>query len=240
MINLALVGKNIQHSRSPDLYRGLIGYEIKYNLLDFSEASQIPSAKDLLSTYNGVSITSPYKKHFIPEIELTKQAALVGAINCLKITNGIIVGENTDFLAIVDILENWIEEFKQLKIIILGDGVMSNVTQHALHKCSITNYQILSRKMSNHFDRLNISEIFEKRFSGEGQRIVINTCSRNFIFNGQINKKTIFWDYNYNFERHSLSLASKTQQYVDGIKMLELQARYALAFWSIKTFDLNN
>lgn len=236
MIKLALIGKNIQHSKSPDLYRGILGNEIQYNLLDFANAAEIPSAKELLTIYDGVSITSPYKKHFLPEIKLTSRAALVGAINCLRLKDGIISGENTDFLAIVDILKNWIQLYKQLNVVILGDGVMSNVTQHALNECSITNFKIFSRKTINHFDQLNISEIFETQFPASGQRIVINSCSRDFIFKGQIDKKTIFWDYNYNFEQHLQPLSSKTQQYVDGLKMLELQALHALVFWSIKAF----
>jgi shikimate dehydrogenase len=132
-------------------------------------------------------------------------------------------------------LENWLQKYKQLNIIILGDGVMSNVTQQALEKCNIVNFKIFSRKMFNHFDQLNISEIFKTQHPTEGQKIVINTCSRNFIFKGDIDNKTIFWDYNYNFEEHSRSLSLKTQQYIDGLEMLELQARYALAFWSIKS-----
>ncbi|MDD4975845.1 MAG: hypothetical protein PHY93_15925 [Bacteriovorax sp.] len=235
MIKLALVGKNIQHSRSPDIYQGILGNEVEYGLLDFADATEIPSAKELLSIYDGVSITSPYKKHFLPDIELTSCASLVGAVNCLRLRNGIITGENTDFLAVVNILENWIQEYKQLNIIILGDGVMSTVTQQALNKCRVTSFKVFSRKTSNYFDQLNIPKIFETQFPTARQRIVINTCSRDFIFKGCLDKQTIFWDFNYNFEDHLSSLPAMIQQYIDGLEMLELQAQYALAFWSIKS-----
>lgn len=240
MIKLALVGKNIQHSKSPEIYRKILGNKIQYDLLDFGDFSQIPSAQELLSLYNGVSITSPYKKHFLSEVELTAQASQLGAINCLRRDKEIITGENTDFYAIADILNNWIQEYKQLNIILLGDGVMSEVTRYTLGECGHNIFKVFSRKLTNHFNQLNISEIFETQFPSTGQRIVINTCSRDFIFNGQIDKKTIFWDYNYNFPQHEMALSSKAQSYVDGSKMLELQARHALSFWSIKAFDLNN
>lgn len=240
MIKLALIGKNIQHSKSPDIYRKLLGNEIQYDLLDFLTATDIPSVKELLGKYNGVSITSPYKKHFLGECELTIKATEIDSINCLGVVNGIITGENTDYLAIMDTILDWIQMYKKLNVVILGDGVMSNVTQLALSKCSNISFKVFSRKISKQFDQLNIMEIFNTQFEESGQQIVINTCSRDFIFNGQIDKKTIFWDYNYKFHQHSLPLSSKTQQYIDGYKMLELQARYALAFWSIKPFDLNN
>lgn len=240
MIKLALVGKTIQHSRSPEIYRNLLGEEIQYDLLDYKEAKDIPQALELLKEYNGISITSPYKKHFLSQIQLTKEASLLGSINCLKFDKGIITGENTDFLAILEILRMWKEKYKKINVIILGDGVMSNVAQSALERLGSIPYKVLSRKLTKHFDQLNTVLFFEKEFSHEGQKIIINTCSRDFIFKGQMDEKSIFWDFNYDFKPHSNSLPSQIHQYIDGIKMLELQARYALTFWSIKAFDLNN
>ena len=235
MIKLALVGKNIQHSKSPEIYRNILGVEIKYDLLDFSNPIDIPTANELLLKYDVVSITSPYKNHFIDECVLTEQAKRLAAINCLKKSEGSIIGENTDYIAICEIIMGWISLYGSLNIIILGNGVMANVTKVVLDKFTNVSYKVLSRKTSNHFDQLNIPEIFETQFSKNGQKIIINACARDYIFNGIIDKNTIFWDYNYNFKQHFLLLSSQTREYVDGTKMLELQARHALAFWSIKS-----
>ena len=235
MIKLALVGSKIQHSQSPDLYRNLLKLEVQYDLLDFESSLEIPPAKELLLKYNGISITSPYKKHFISQVHLTKELQTIGAINCLYLKNGIVWAENTDYLAILDILSDYLVEFKKLNVIILGDGAMSNVTQYALSKLRIPTFKVFSRKNTKHFDQLNINEIFKNQFPESGKKLVINTCSRDFVFNGYLDNQTTFWDYNYNFLPHSETIGDQAEQYIDGLKMLELQAQHALAFWSIKT-----
>jgi shikimate dehydrogenase len=233
MIKLALIGKNIQHSKSPEIYQELMSKKIQYDLLDFQKSSDIPSAAELLLKYDGISITSPYKKHFLSEITLTNEVNLLGAINCLRIKNGVIAGENTDYLAIIEIVNEWIKIHKHLNIIILGDGVMSNVTQLALRKSNAQSFKVYSRKTTNNFDQLNVMEIFQTEFSTAGQNIIINTCSREYVFKGILDEKTIFWDYNYNLDQHSQYFSSKNSNYIDGLSLLKLQAHYALAFWSI-------
>jgi shikimate dehydrogenase len=234
MIKLGLVGKNIQHSKSPEIYRRLINGPLEYDLLDYSSDDDIPSATKLLSLYRGISITSPYKKHFLNEVKLTEQAKILGAINCLKFENGNIIGENTDYMAIVDILKNWQTQFQQLNVVILGDGVMSKITQIALDNLKIE-YRVLSRKLIDSFDQINLEEYFIKNFDDSSQSLIINTCAREYVYRGKVSKNSIFWDYNYNFTPHLSALPLQLKQYSDGYEMLELQARYALVFWSINT-----
>ncbi len=234
MIKLALVGKNIQHSKSPEIYHRLINGPLDYDLLDYSSNLDIPSAAELLSLFRGVSITSPYKKHFLSEVVLTEQAKMLGAINCLKIENGNVVGENTDYMAIVEILKNWNIQFQELNVVILGDGVMSKITATALENLKIE-YRILSRKLFDDFDQIDLEKYFTNHFSKTCQSLVINTCAREYVFRGRISKNSIFWDYNYNFHPHLSTLPIRVKQYCDGYEMLELQARHALLFWSINT-----
>jgi shikimate dehydrogenase len=235
MIRLALVGKNIHHSKSPQVYKELLGPWLHYDLLDFADSKDIPSALELLSVYQGVSITSPYKKHFLPEIQLSETASLLGAVNCLGIKNGIVGGENTDYFAIETILHEWILKYGRMNIVLLGDGVMSKVSQFVLNQIPEIDYRVYSRKKTEQFDQLNLIDIFSKQFEMSAQQLVINTCSREYLFRGPIDKKTLFWDYNYNynFNEHKLSLTPKTQEYFDGLKMLELQAQHALKFWGL-------
>ena len=228
MNKLALVGKNISHSRSPEMYRKLISSSIIYDLLDYQSAVEIPKARDLLKKYDGINITSPYKKQFLNEVQLTESAKKTGAINCLKKENGKIIGENTDYLAIVDILKKMQEVYQELEIIILGDGVMSFVTQMALESLSMS-YAIFSRKLTNDFDQLNLIDHFKEK---NHRPFVINTCSRDYVFSGKLPKESIFWDFNYNFEVHSVLISPKVHKYLDGLEMLERQAFYAVAFWS--------
>lgn len=233
MIKLALIGKDIQHSRSPEIYKKLLSSEIQYDLLDYPRSALIPGAAELLDIYDGISITSPYKKHFIDQVELTSNATSLGAINCLKKNASGIYGENTDFLALLDILQKHQETSTNLNVILLGDGVMSKVAQHVFLKLQIE-WKMYSRKTTEHLNHLNTNQIFHTEFVKPGRKIIVNTCAREFVFRGNLDKDTLFWDFNYNFKPHSDFLSSQCN-YVDGMEMLRLQAEHALAFWSIKS-----
>lgn len=228
MNKFALIGKNIAHSKSPEMYRKLISPTVKYDLLDYKTSDEIPSAKELLSKYDGINITSPYKKHFIKEVELTKVAQQVGAINCLKRSGDLIIGENTDYFAVIDTLEALIKKYQILEVVILGDGVMSKVARVALENLGVTS-QTLSRKLSKSFDQLNINDYFHLN---KQVPLVINTCAREYVFKGMLPKNSIFWDFNYDFPLHSQYISPRVQYYFDGLEMLERQAIYAVSFWS--------
>lgn len=229
MNKFALIGKDISHSRSPEMYRKLISPNVQYDLLDYKSEDEIPSATQLLNIYDGINITSPYKKHFLNQVELTKAAQEIGAINCLKKDkSGKIIGENTDYLAILDILKQMQKDSGEIEVIILGDGVMANVAKIALKNLGLI-CKVLSRKQTKDFNQLNLIDHFQ---SPTALPVVINTCAREFIFNGIIPNRALFWDFNYNFSQHSSQIPGKVHKYVDGLEMLEQQAFYAVAFWS--------
>ncbi len=239
MIRLALIGKSIQHSKSPEIYKRLFKTEVEYELLDYNQESLIPTAKELSLRFRGINITSPYKKYFINQVKLTPNAELVGAINCLSFKNNLIVGENTDFLAIIEILKKKIKNYGKLSVLVLGDGVMAQLTLIALKTLKVEFRQI-SRKTSDNFDQINLDEAFENLFNNLNQKLVINTCSRDFIFKGIIDNKTCFWDYNYDFAPHQNYLGNLCLNFEDGLELLELQAHFAIAFWSDSIGELNN
>ena len=225
MDKYGLVGKNISHSRSPEIYKNLL-VNIEYDLLDYSNEKDIPSASELLSQYKGINITSPYKEHFLNEVKLTPIADKLKAINCLTSKNNEMWGENTDYLAVLEILKRMKQHYPDLFVTILGDGVMSRVTILALTELRMP-WEIFSRKKVDCFSRLNLSAVKPNSTS-----LIINTCSRDFIFAGELNPNSIFWDYNYNFEMHSKLIPPMVTEYIDGAEMLKLQAQYAVAFWS--------
>lgn len=228
MIRLALIGKNIKHSLSPSIYKRIFGERLAYDLLDFQDEKDIPAVEALFKVYAGINITSPYKKHFLNDIELTANAAALGAVNVLKKTEGKIIGENTDYLAILDLLGRYQKVYGPLSVALLGDGVMASVTEVALKKLNIkyTNY---SRKKTADFNQLNLETALP--LVKEETLLVINTCAREFVFKGKLPKQSLFWDYNYDFPPHK-HLSDEILLYTDGKEMLELQAEYAVAFWS--------
>ena len=210
MIRLALLGKNIAHSKSQEVYEKLLGKKIHYELLDCASKEEIPPLREIFENYklDGLSITAPYKKVFSQNPVNTVSKTLQMA--------------NTDYIAVKELLINLPHE----KIIILGDGVMSDVTANILDELNIQ-YEILSRKKTKDFYKLDFSR-YGHNF------LLINACSREYNFSSEnIAQCNLFWDYNYEHEHNRQFVASLGVKYIDGSSLLELQAKHALKFWNL-------
>ncbi len=223
MISLALIGKNISHSRSPEIYRELLNQEIEYRLFDCEFENQIPTLDFIFEKYQGLSITSPYKKYFLNKVSVLPGFQELNAINAIRKTGSIFEAINTDYLAIQKILN----DFKPKKVILLGDGSMSSITQKILNKMG-TDFKIISRKRNGPFEGINLSKEF---YSETNEVLIINSCSRDFVFNGYLPENSIFWDFNYDFFPHLSFFSTKKVKYIDGLGLLKLQAKFALEFF---------
>lgn len=228
-MKLGLLGYPITHSLSPKLYQTFLPDELEsYKLFSYSNSSDVPPLSFFISRLDGLNITAPYKKHFIKQIEIhLPLVKTIGAVNCLAFPDdGRVIGTNTDVLAVLEILKNYLSSYPSLKIILLGDGVMSLVTKLVAEDLKISLSQF-SRKSHPDLSRLDIASLNQNGI----QTLVINSCSREFVFHGPLSGNEIFWDYNYSFLPHQNSLPSQAKSYQDGQEMLNLQAKAAIKFW---------
>lgn len=221
-VHLALVGKNIKHSQSQNIYERLLGKSISYDLLDFESEDKIDSAKNLLGKYDGFSITAPYKVHFLSE---TKVACdYKKAVNTVYKDESIICSTNTDLLGCEKILN----DLGASNILILGDGAMAKMIEYLATKLSIS-IKVISRK-NGLLDKLDqYIENLPK------DSLVINSCSRSYDFRFSATSSLIVWDLNYNADSASWFSQFSNIQYFDGIGLLELQAKYALRHWNLES-----
>jgi hypothetical protein len=133
-------------------------------------------------------------------------------------------------LAVQEILCSLSLNHPSLELLILGSGVMGQLTLLAARNLKL-NCQVIDRQLGL------TSESDLRPFYRPGKfNIVINACSRDFVFKGAINRDTLFWDYNYNFIPHQSTLPLKVSTYLDGQELLELQAQKAAAFWSLSKY----
>lgn len=224
MIKLALIGKNIRHSKSQEIYESLLEKKIDYTLLDYEELSIIPKLASLLQNFHGISITSPYKKSFSDQVHISESP--FKSVNTLKMNGSKIYATNTDYLACEEILKDFILKRKITEIHILGDGSMSEIVQKILESYNFS-YHIYSRKIGN------LEDIKLDNKARKNPQLVINTCAREYTFNHNLSQNTIFWDMNYALEKHIKHFASLNVEYIDGVQLLRLQAKYALSFWNL-------
>ena len=223
-MRLALIGRDISHSRSPHLYRELIGPNTSYELLDFSSADQLPSLAELSSRFDAINITSPYKEHYAAQTLISDPAVkMLGAINTINLKLPY-RATNTDLVAVRKLMIDFKSNFPDLQLVLLGSGVMARLTELVASELNLP-LQRIARSLGDDMQNLDLSYL-------KGQPLIINACSRNFIFQGKLSSKAIFWDYNYNFVPHQKSLPSQVMTYLDGLSLLRLQAESAIAFWS--------
>ena len=218
---MALIGKNISHSKSKEMYEKILNEKINYTLLDYENTSEIPKLIDLLEDFPRISITAPYKNYIFENIDYFKENILdLESVNAIKLVDGKVWGTNTDLLAFKYLYERDFSNFKN--ILILGDGNMSKMAQKYFHYMDKI-CKVYSRKKNNlqELSEININE-----------SLIINCCSREYQFNIQIPSNSIFWDMNYNLKHHKEYFTQNNLHYQDGIELLELQAKFALSFWN--------
>ena len=226
MKKLALIGKGISHSRSQEVYESILKERVDYALLDIPSVEKIPRLEVLFDTFDGISITAPYKNVFFGQVLF--QETLPGhlnSINCVRKNQDRYEGTSTDFLALREHFDDLKRQYKFFRVALLGDGNMSAMTRFILDDAEVE-HRTFSRKLGNLSSDTNLTKIFP---SGQ-QVVVVNACSREFVFRGQIPSGALFWDYNYNMGEHE-QYWSKKNIYRNGYSLLRLQAKYALNFW---------
>lgn len=228
MKKFGLIGKNISHSKSPEVYRSLIQENFQYVLLDISNESELPTLSSLMATYNGINITAPYKKSYFNQVELTAHAKKIGAINCLAFKNGKTFGTNTDYLAFINLIQQK-PKSKSAEVIVLGSGAMARMVELALEDLGLT-YRTISRKTHGPLEKFDFI-YFETQI---GRPVFyVNCCAREFIFQSKlVHPHSFFWDMNYSNPKQSQFFHNTPEQFEDGLSLLIEQARFAVEFWS--------
>lgn len=223
MIKLALLGKNILHSRSPQIYAELYDNNVEYTLLDIDEERKIPTLDEIFNDQEGLSITAPYKTHFMNDVEMDDVVRSIGGVNCIKKVGDKFEATNTDYLAAKEIFQR--EKYHNRQIVVLGSGTMANMFNIIFNELDIEYIQF-SRSKDGDLNSINYEQQFDLN-----KLLIINCCSRAFHFNLSLSKNTIFWDMNYKHAFHESSLTNQLT-YIDGSELLYLQAVAAKKFWN--------
>jgi len=228
MIKLALLGANISHSRSQEIYESLLGQKVDYSLIDIPSPQDVPPLSRLFETYElkGLSITYPYKKHYLKNVMVEDNLIKgLNAINCIQLRDNTFFGTNTDYLAALELMsKKYLEKYKSF--IILGSGNMAKVFEAVFLRLGL-DVKILSRSKDGNLNNLDYSSIIEDEHT-----LIINTCSREYEFWPKTNLVCGFWDMNYSFQPHQ-NLEQKGLVYHEGIDLLREQAKFALRFWEM-------
>jgi shikimate dehydrogenase len=147
MRTFGLIGFPLTHSFSPDYFAKKFSREgITDQIYKSFPLERIEDLPTLLKSekLSGLNVTIPYKESvikYLDDIDSTAQS--IGAVNCIKITDGKLKGYNTDAVGFTDSLKAFLGNTKP-QALILGTGGSSKAVAFSLDSLNIA-YQFVSR-----------------------------------------------------------------------------------------------
>ena len=238
-----LLGRNINYSFSKGYFTDKFNNEnfegCTYENFDIQEIDAFIEIIKNTPDLKGLNVTIPYKEAIIPFLDkLSKKAALIGAVNTIKITKkGKLKGYNTDYYGFKKSLEPLLKSHHK-KALILGTGGASKGVAFALDELNIP-YTFVSREATENaidYNRINATTF-------DNYQIIINSTPVGTSPNTEafplipyeyFTKNHIAFDLIYNpAETQFLKKAKELgAQIKNGLDMLIFQAEKAWDIWN--------
>jgi shikimate dehydrogenase len=238
-----LLGRNISYSFSKGYFTDKFNAEnfigCTYENFDIQEITSFTELVKNNADLKGLSVTIPYKESVIPFLDkLSKKAALIGAVNTIKITKkGKLKGYNTDYYGFKKALEPLLQPHHK-KALILGTGGASKGVAFALDELDIA-YTFVSREAKENaidYTRINATTF-------DNYQIIVNATPVGTSPNTEafplipyehFTANHIAFDLIYNpAETQFLKKAKeKGAQIKNGYDMLVFQAEKAWMIWN--------
>ena len=134
MRHFALIGRKLSHSFSKLYFSNKFqaeGIAADYALCELADADALCAFLRGQHNLDGFNVTIPYKESIIPMIDsLSTVAAEVGAVNCVAVRNGKLIGHNTDIEGIEATLQAL--DIPPCKALILGTGGAAKAVAYQL------------------------------------------------------------------------------------------------------------
>ena len=136
-----LIGYPLSHSFSKkyfeEKFQKLQITDCSYNTFPLENINQFPALLEKERGLLGLSVTIPYKETVIPFLdELDETAKEIGAVNCIKITNGKRKGYNTDAFGFKQSLRPFLD-VNHTKALVFSTGGASKAVGYVLKKLHI-------------------------------------------------------------------------------------------------------
>ena len=223
----ALIGHNIEYSKSKEWFES---QGVEYEVFDTDDLKGTIEKIKAYPEIGGFNVTTPYKQEVIQYLDFVEG----DSINCVKkLSDGSLWGKSFDGSAfclelsrLLDSHDDWELTFPN-KCAILGNGGVVPVIYKELAE-SAEVVDIFARNPKD--KEYPLTEFNAKRYS-----LIVNTIpfKANIDINFNNKSKFIYFDLNYADDR-LVKKAEKNKHCswsVNGLDMLETQARFALNWW---------
>ena len=148
-----LLGEHLPHSFSPPIHRALGNKD--YTLFEVA-----PENLDVFMKkhdFKGINVTIPYKKDVIPYLDvISPEAEKIGAVNTIKVVDGKLYGDNTDYFGFKYMVEKSGVVIHNKKALVLGSGGASLTVQAVLRDMGASEIVVLSRNGDDNYVNMYI------------------------------------------------------------------------------------
>ena len=140
-----LIGEKLSHSFSKEIHESLADYTYEICELTPNEVAPFLEARE----FEGINVTIPYKEKVIPHLDSVSDAAKkIGAVNTIKKLDGKLIGDNTDFYGMREMILRAGIEIGGKKALILGTGGTSKTAKAVLSNLGAKELITVSRQVS--------------------------------------------------------------------------------------------
>jgi len=246
MRNFGLIGYPLTHSFSKKYFTGKFRKEnipdAEFHLYEIDTVEKVRGIIAETPALRGLSVTIPYKEkiiHYLDELDPACKA--IGAVNCIKIDGGKLIGYNTDYLGFYESLKNWLGNDRP-HALILGTGGASKAVARALKDLDIS-HKFVSRDKGTEPNIISYDMLSTNPEILMDHSLVINTTPLGTYPHTEvmpsipldaITAKHKVYDLVYNPEKTFLmrSFEARGALAKNGLEMLHLQAEAAWKIWN--------
>jgi len=243
-----LIGYPLSHSFSKKYFTQKFENEgitnCRYDLFPLKKIEELPELINTHPHLNGLNVTIPYKEtvfDYLDDVE--EEAKVIGAVNTIKIENGLLCGYNTDVFGFEQSLRDFLKlpitkaQLPSLKALLLGTGGAAKAVAYVLKKLGI-GFQVVSRQPG----KADLTyEDMDARLL-KNHLLIVNTTPLGMAPNVEkcpaipyefLTDLHFLYDLVYNPERTLFLIkgAEKGSRTCNGLKMLYLQAEKAWKIW---------
>lgn len=148
-----LLGEHLPHSFSPQIHSALGNRN--YNLFEVAPENLDIFMKE--HNFKGINVTIPYKKDVISYLDvISPEAEKIGAVNTVKVVDGKLYGDNTDYFGFKYMVEKSGVVIHNKKALVLGSGGASLTVQAVLRDMNAREIVVLSRNGDDNYVNMYI------------------------------------------------------------------------------------
>jgi len=137
MNKYGLIGHHLSHSYSPQIHQYLFkknNIDATYSLIEVEDDELANCIKNLKNNvYSGYNVTIPYKEKIMKYCDLLTDAAKeIGAVNTVYMRDGLVIGDNTDYLGFMTELQICGIDVSEKDVYVMGNGGASKAIRYAI------------------------------------------------------------------------------------------------------------